>query len=432
MLKMRKKYGRIVIMVWMLLFTFQERLSKISSAFSYIDEAPLALFVISSVMHALLMGKIKRNFKYSIAFIFFVGSGIVSNIVYHYQPLGLVVIDLIANLKFFCAISYFYGLINDSGSRDKYIPQLATVLSVILAITFCIDRVINIFPGQYRFGIKSAALFYGHPTYLAGICAFLIAILTVYDPQKYKIYILFDLLMLMLTLRSKAIVSAIFFVMLYIFVKKLHCKLKIWQMAVGAVIAVICAWSNIYFYFIKLGGHSARSVMLMTALRIMKDYFPIGTGFACYASHSASASVNYSPVYVKYGFDNVYELRNSTIGTFFDDQFWPIVFGQTGVIGTIGYIILLFLLFVRIQKIYKINLNIYMSSLFIFIYLMISSIAEPAFNNSISIPLAFTLAISFSKSDQRQNHIKIPNDIRKSSPKPLNEIFKESVSEGID
>ena len=261
-----------------------------------------------------------------------------------------------------------------------------------------VDRFLNIFPAEYRYGIKSTVLFYGHPTYFAGICAFLIAVMTIYHVNKYRVYILMDLVMMVFTLRSKAIVSAIVYILLYIIVKKLHGKLKVWQIVIVGIIGVACAWSQIYFYFINLRGQSARSVMLLTSFLVMRDYFPIGTGFATYASHSAA--VNYSPVYSKYGFELMYELRNSTEGTFFDDQFWPIIFGQTGVIGTICYIYILVFLFKRIQKLYKTNADAYMGGLFVFIYLLISSIAEPAFNNSVAIPLAMAIVIAMKKANE--------------------------------
>ena len=140
--------------------------------------------------------------------------------------------------------------------------------------------------------------------------------------------------------------------------------------------------------------------MLMTSLLIIKDYFPIGTGFGTFASHSAA--VNYSPVYIKYGFELIYELRNSSKGTFFDDQFWPIIFGQTGLVGTVSYIYLLVQLFRRIQGMYRQNQNSYMAALFVFIYLMISSIAEPAFNNSVAIPLAMALVLAMKKRTNKE------------------------------
>lgn len=400
-LKLEKKQW--LILLWILLFVFQDALTNISSVFSYIDEAPVILFLIKLIVQIFKTGKVtfkKENRKYIVAISLFAFSGLVGNMIFHYQPLNLVLIDLIANLKFWGAIAYFSGLVRESDLEGDWIPKTAKYISIAFLLLFLIDRAINIFPAEYRYGMKSAILFYAHPTYLAGICAFLIAILSLYDTKKYGFFIATDLILLIFTLRSKAIASAIIYVVLYVMIKKLQGKLKTWQMVVVGVVGVACAWSQINFYFFSLAGQSARSVMLMTSLLIIKDYFPIGTGFGTFASHSAA--VNYSPVYIKYGFELIYELRNSSKGTFFDDQFWPIIFGQTGLVGTVSYIYLLVQLFRRIQGMYRQNQNSYMAALFVFIYLMISSIAEPAFNNSVAIPLAMALVLAMKKRTNKE------------------------------
>lgn len=394
MSRSRLKNKQMFALIWILLFVFQSLLSKLSPIFSYIDEAPLMLFVMLLLIRIARTGKIvieKENVKYVVAIILFMIIGLTGNMIYQYQPLKLVCVDLMTNLKFFGAIAFFSIWMDKSILENKITCKIVKLISVILMLFFVIDQIMDIFPSEHRYGIKSAALFYDHPTYLAGTCVFLIAIMTLYDSKKYEFYIFLNLIILIFTLRSKAIVGAIVYLMLYVIIKKMHCKLKIWQMVSFGIIGIICAWSQIYFYFIALSGSSARSVMMITSFLIIKDYFPIGTGFGTFASHSAA--VNYSPVYSKYGFELIYELRNSSTGTFFDDQFWPIIFGQTGFAGTICYIYILLFLLKKIQKTYKVDMDLYISALFVFIYLMISSIAEPAFNNSIAVPLAMILAI---------------------------------------
>ena len=396
----KTKEGQIFIIVWMVLFVFQSLLSNLSSIFSYIDEAPLIFFLIISGIKVISKNKItikKKNCMCIFAIILFILAGLAGNVMYRYQPWKLVAVDLITNLKFFGAIGFFLMHIDENSLDNKRIFTVIKIITITITFVFLVDRVINIFPSEYRYGIKSAKLFYEHPTYLAGICAFLIALMTMYDSNKFALYILMNITILAFTLRSKAIVSVVVYIMLYMIIKKLKCKLKVWQIIIVGIVAIICAWSQIYFYFINLGGQSARSVMLTTSFKIVKDYFPIGTGFGTYASHSAA--VQYSPVYLKYGFELIYELRNSTVGTYFDDQFWPIILGQTGIIGIICYCYILIYLFKKIQRLYKIDLDLYMSGLFIFIYLLISSIAEPAFNNSVAIPLAMVIAMIMKKAN---------------------------------
>lgn len=398
----KKKFKILILIFWIILFAFEDCLSQIFPVFSYIDEAPIFLLFIYCLIKRLNSEKVclpkVKNKGIFIALFAFVLSGLAGNLIYHYQPIKFVIIDLLTNLKFYVAILFFSIWIDEDVLRSEAIPNTVKIISTIIFLIFTVDRIFNIYPYQVRYGLSSAKLFYSHPTYLAGACAFLISLLSIYDAKKYKFFILMDLIMLVFTLRSKAIVSAVLFTVLYVLINCFHSELKKWHVLIVASLAIFIAWPQIYFYFIKLSGNSARSVMFLTSLYIMKDYFPIGTGFGTYASHVASASVNYSPVYIKYGFEHVYELRNSLIGTFFDDQFWPIIFGQTGIFGTICYVYILFYLFNKIQYLFKINKDCYLGALFAFVYILICSIAEPAFNNSVSIPLAMTISMAFVKS----------------------------------
>ncbi len=409
---------------WTILFVFEDYLSQIFSPFSYIDEMPIFLFFIYWTINKLNSQKgyipNRKKIMTFIALSIFVVSGLIGNIVYRYQPIKLVIIDLLTNLKFFGALSFFSLCMDEEILKSKSLSNTVKTLSIVLFLLFLIDRIFNIWPCEMRLGIKAVKLFYSHPTYLAGACVFLISLLATYSAKKNRIFILMDLIMLFFTLRSKAIASALLFVALYVLVKQFHSKLKKWHICIFIVVAIVIALPQIYFYFIKLSGSSARSVMFLTSLQIMKDYFPIGTGFGTYGSHVASASVNYSYVYTKYGFENIYELRNSISGTFFDDQFWPIIFGQTGIIGTICYVYVLYYLFNKIQIIYKINKDCYLGGLFAFTYILIASIAEPAFCNSVSIPLAMVLAIDLNISSymlkfKKRNLCVVPNLMLKKS-----------------
>ena len=63
-LKLEKKQW--LILLWILLFVFQDALTNISSVFSYIDEAPVILFLIKLIVQIFKTGKItfkKENRK---------------------------------------------------------------------------------------------------------------------------------------------------------------------------------------------------------------------------------------------------------------------------------------------------------------------------------------------------------------------------------
>lgn len=57
----------------------------------------------------------------------------------------------------------------------------------------------------------------------------------------------------------------------------------------------------------------------------MRDYFPLGTGFATYASEQARK--NYSPIYTMYGLNTGETPMDSK---FLNDVFWSIIFAQGG------------------------------------------------------------------------------------------------------
>ena len=390
----RGSLNNCILIVLIYLLVFQNPLERISSIFKFTDElfalAAVPILVISSVKR----GRLKIKHYIGIAVIpltVFVVTGLWGNVLYQYQPWKLVLTDLFTNLKFFLTLMSGYALaplcMNRSASR--LVSTHLRLICVLIFALFCVERITPVFGmTEVRYGLRTAQMIFGHATYLAGAMAFLIAALTVFYEKKNLPFIAIALLMLMFTLRSKAIVSAMVYVLLFLFIIVIKGKLKLWHIAVLGAAAVVIGWQQISFYFIELGGGSARSVMTMTSFEIMADYFPIGTGFGTYASHVAGT--HYSPVYVQYGFEEVYEL-SSTTGMFFDDTFWPIIIGQTGFIGTLAYLALLSLIFSKVFYLKKVNNYWFVAGLFILIYTLISSTAEPAFNNAVSIPLAVIL-----------------------------------------
>ncbi len=390
---------------------FQNPLEQVSNVFKYYDEMLALVGLILAFTY--FIGKnyyISREYSNVVVIIFAFGAvGLLSNIVYRYQPVRYVIIDLWVNMKFFLTIFLGYYL-SDRISLDyiKKSGQFAGKAGTLILFIFClIDRFI--YPvglSEVRHGIMSLRLFYSHPTYLAGATVYLIALLTAFYQRENVKYIVMDLVMLVLTMRSKAIVAAGVYCILiyYLGIRKKH--LKISTILLGVCLIVAAAWKQIYFYYIKFAGHSARSILTMTSLKIMKDYFPLGTGFATYASDSAFK--NYSPVYIKYGF--LFESEVSPASYFMNDTFWPIIIAQTGFIGILLYISVLLFLLKKCFEMESYSIKFYIGSLFIFCYLFISSTSEPAFNNSIAIPLAILFGVMLRLYDKYKNKMIFPEE----------------------
>ena len=402
---MRVSRKSFLICFLITLFTFQSGLESIWDGFSYIDESVIIIVFILVLKESRYVSKmvVSKNFRKVLLIIsvYFL-SGIIPYFIYHYQNLNVVIQDLIANSKFLFSICSGYLIIQKNILRkyENEIKWVAIQLSYIIFIVFLVDRFFNIYGGVKRYGIKSAMLFYHHSTYLAGAMALLLVCIAMTYSKRSRLPMILDLIVLCMTLRSKAIVAAIVFVFLFWLIVLRKKKLKKWQIVLMAVVSILLAWSQIEFYYIVLSGHSARSVLLLTSLIIMRDYFPLGTGFGTFASHSAA--INYSPVYIKYGFNSIWEVSSSNPNAFLDDTFWPIIFGQTGAIGTIAYVTVICFIAHKIQYINELDRRKYLAAVFALVYLMISSIAEPAFNNSVSVPLGFILGLLFRNFDNSQ------------------------------
>ncbi len=414
-------------LVWILVF--QSPLEKVWDSFSYIDEFVAFIGAILGVYDIVIVRKCrptKDQMIIGILITAFVITGLAGNVIYQYQPLKCVIIDMYTNLKFFFAVGTGYYLFKNAEWKD--LENVATVNARLIVffifILFLVDRALNIWPAEVRYGIKSVILFYHHMTYLAGAMAFIVVLLTIFYQKKNLPYIAMALVIIAFTLRSKAIVAVLAYIAMFVFFVVLKQKLKLWFLAVLGIAGITIAWPKISFYFIELAGHSARSVFLITSLLIMKEYFPIGTGFGTFGS--AEAAKNYSPVYYKYNFHLNYELRNvNDLETaleliknnewlsaqyannpnfiygqnFMSDHFWPIIFGQTGVIGTVMFLVILCYFAYKCLKLYEYNLYSYVGVMFVFVYILISSIAEPAFHNAVAIPLAIAVGIVFCKSE---------------------------------
>lgn len=418
----------LTALIWIL--AFQSPLEKVWGPLSYIDEFTALIGACLGLYDIVIVRKgrpSKEQLWMGIPLVAFVAIGLAGNLIYQYQPLKCVIIDLYTNLKFFFAIGTGYYLFAsmDWEEMKKTAHWNARLITLILFALFLVDRMFCVWPGEIRYGISSAVLFYAHPTYLAGAMAFLLVLLTVFYHKKNLLCIAMALTIMAFTLRSKAFACVMMYVAMYVFFLVFRWKLRLWHVVAAGAGSFAVAWNMIRFYFIDLAGASARSVMLQKSFEVMRDHFPIGTGFGTFGS--AEAAKSYSSVYIKYGFNDYYELRNvldleNTMrfaqqykwwyendlehflngGSFLSDHFWPTIFGQTGALGVVAFLMALGVLLKRCFDVQKVNRYAYMGVLFAMVYLVISSVAEPAFHNSVAIPLALVLGMVFAKTEKER------------------------------
>ena len=420
-------------MIWIL--AFQNPLESVWGPFSDIDEFAALIGACLGLYDIVVVRKgrpSKEQLWMGIPLLVFVAVGLAGNLIYQYQPLKCVIIDLYTNLKFFFAIGTGYYLFASLAWDEmrRTVQWNARTIALIFFLLFLIDRIWCLWPCEVRYGIASAKLFFQHPTYLAGAGAFILSLLTVFYDKKNIPYIVMAVLIMAFTLRAKSLASAALYVALFVFFLVFKWRLRLWHVIVAGIGCFAIAWDKIRFYFIDLSGLSARSIMLQKSFKVMKDHFPIGTGFGTFGS--AEAEKHYSTVYINYGFNELWQLRNihdveNTIqiiqrdtwlserfkiygeellqmDTFLSDHFWPIIFGQSGVFGTVIFLVIMSVLLKRCFDVQKFNMHAYVGVLFVMAYLMISSVAEPAFHNAVAIPLALILGVVFMKMQETKNY----------------------------
>ena len=421
----------LTAMIWILVF--QSPLESVWGPFSYIDEVT-ALFGAFLGMYDIVIERKCRPSKdqlwMGIPLLAFVVIGLTGNLLYRYQPLKCVIIDLYTNLKFFFAIGtgyYLFASLDWEETKCIARRNAAAVAAVLFAL-FLVDRVFHFWPAEVRHGIYSAKLFYYHPTYLAGAMAFLLMLLTVFYDKRNIPFIAMAVTIMAFTLRAKALASAAMYVAMFGFFIILKLHLKLWHVAVAGAGAVAIGWNKIRVYFVDNSDTMPRAIFLRTSFQVMQDHAPIGTGFGTYGS--AEAEKHYSAVYIKYGFNDHYFVRDvrnveNTMRliredallsysyqlnperylygeSYMTDHFWPIIFGQTGYLGTVVFLVILAVLLKKCLSVVKHNLYAYVGVLFAFAFLLISSMAEPAFHNLIAIPLAVVMGMVFAHVDAQK------------------------------
>lgn len=236
------------------LLTFQNALETVWDPFSYIDEFAALIGAVWGLYEIAVVQRCrptKEQLWEGIPLLVFVAVGLTGNLLYRYQPLRAVIVDLYTNLKFFFAIGTGYFLFRGADWEELKTTGVFCARSITLAlfVVFLADRLFGFWPSEVRHGIQSAVLFYSHPTYFAGAAAFLLTLLTVFYEKRNLPYIAMALVMIAFTMRSKTLASVAAYVVLFVLFAVLQWKLKWQYIAVGCAACVAIAWPQIRFYF---------------------------------------------------------------------------------------------------------------------------------------------------------------------------------------
>lgn len=392
-MKEKKSVQYYIFVTIIYILVFESLIERKIGIFRYFDEILAMTFIPIIIIHIL---RNKNNIKIKkydliilICLILQAVIGLCANIIYKYQPYYIVLSDLLLSYKFFMVYYASSMYFNKNIFKEEIVKHVKTIIILLFVLTIG-NYIFDIWPAEMRFGVKANKLFYSHQTVLTANCVFLLALIVRTEKKTINPYSIAILLMLISTLRFKAIGLGVLFLIISVYVKITNKKIHFYKFAVIALIVMMLSYQQIKYYFVTV-DNSARSMLLKTSFEIANDYFPLGTGFGTYGSYFSG--VNYSPVYYIYNLQDIQGLQKKN-PDFISDSFWPMIIGQFGYLGTILYMIAIIMIFRKIQDNYDIdNKEIYISKLICLSYLLISSTAESAFVHPMAIPLAILLGI---------------------------------------
>lgn len=410
--KMAKKYLLILFIYIGTLWPWLQY--KVSSVFTYWDELLALLFIplfIPFFLYNMFEKKRRIDLLLWMVIAVFVAAGFVGYFTNEYANIKTTISDCFLNIKFFMLLYTIFGIYRVWNWQiyRKAIEKHLDFLSCILLFLVLVDRIFKIFPiYEIRFGINSEQLMFMHPSFCAAVFFYLLMLRILFGCIcKFKnIAINISIgIAIFLTLRLKAIVTMFMLIVILLYTYNPKWKQFKWPIIIcGIAGSFILAYDQIWGYFLSPDSMKyARGALLWTSFKILKDYFPFGTGFATFGSYLSG--VNYSQVYSLYNINTVYGMTQDNYNAI-SDQYWPMIAGQTGLVGLISMITIWYMLYKKIKTNKNITKNQSVAATASLIYIIVCSTAESAICNPVCMPLAIILGLTYAQleyTEERQD-----------------------------
>ena len=229
-----------------------------------------------------------------------------------------------------------------------------------------------------------------HPSRYATTCQ-ISGLLYLYCSRRSRrdINVMFSYFVISLfSLRSKSYAFAVVaFVLYYVWNGGLKFDARhVMLIALTACMVLYVSWYKFNFYFI-IGSSNpdrlqARPALYLSALEILRDYFPFGSGLASFATLYAVRP--YSHIYFDYGLNKIYGLSES-YPVFSVDAFYPSL-AQFGIAGVLLFVLFLSFLWKEIIRMYhreRIHgINAVRACILIFVFFLIESTVDSTFTHN--------------------------------------------------
>ena len=329
---------------------FQNALLSVSSLFKYFDEVLALTFAICIILNSRRLKT--RHFKILVLLGFLVLLGLISNVISGIdRSIKAIFLDILYFSKLYVCLIGAVIYFSKNGGIRSLTKALATEIHIFVIcglMLACLSQSRDLgMTHGYRYGFKSFQFIFSSPGMLSQYCIIYLLILTLdLDNRRNRTHKLFHVFLLFAlwisTGRTRSL--AVILVWLFVYVitnsralnanvqssaKEMFKKIMRPQYLLFAGIGVAyIGWDQIQYY---LGAESntARSLLLRGGMAVMKDRFPLGSGFATFGTEAAARY--YSPLYYQYGLSSHWALKEG--GGELTDCLWPAVGAEFGIIG---------------------------------------------------------------------------------------------------
>ena len=365
---------------------------------SYYDE----LLVLGTCSYAFLFRKtVRYRIELRLLTTIFI-LGIISNILYPIYPsIVSVLIDAFTCFKPLLILIILPGFLksNEQISASIIFLYFSRIYIVIVFVLGLISQVMDLgLTEDSRYGIN--AFLFVFPTHssfgITVIACVLILGMARIRAHIFSLYFVLAFVTLLLT--TKGVIYSFLSVTVFLFFfKKEGFRIKMWQ--IMSIVLLIGALSVFQIKSYILDAGSPRMAFIISSVQLAIEFFPFGTGFATFGGQEAFD--NYSVLYERFGFENIYGLSRST-GFFANDNYMAMILAQNGFIGLILYILLLFFIFkkINIRPFDSKKIKVLVVAALLMMY--VSSIATGIFKSAIGVFLACVISIVISNNSDNE------------------------------
>lgn len=366
---------------------------------SYVDEVCAITFLLllfyNAIVRKITLDYTDRKIIFMLSIIIIIGflSNAFSNLISNYF---LILLDALSFTKVFIgyfAIKYLFSknsintLVNISSIICKFLLIVALLLGVI-------SQFIDIgMRGQLRYGLYGFNFVFEYAHEFEVFLIFCVSIILVSNSKYKDLYLFLTCILLFMSLKGPSFVlSFLLLYLLYYF--KYQSRIKLIHFIIPFIIILFLSSYQIETYF--MNENSARSILIKYGFITANNYFPFGSGLSTYGS--STAFINYSNLYVQYGFDSLYGM-NSIDGSFLNDNYFPMVVAQFGYFG----LVLIIMVFIQFFKKALCDANRFIKTLLLAIiaFCMVHSLGSALLTSSAGFMCFLTFAIVEKMNDQR-------------------------------